>query len=225
MICDWQKIRTELDSTHKDIFVTFRGQKDGQNGNRLQGELKLTAGLAVVGIKENKAFIFHLSTQNYADFESACKMITEYLTNNSLITEVILSCRHFNQAEKEEPAKLDMSKELKESLKTLGFRWLRLDNNTDGSRCTSFIYRTGSKERGDSYEREKMTRLNTGQILIAKIAFKFITLVSDIHLTSKESRRGSASLMQTTRRSTRPMASSVPCESSIASWTRRLSIS
>lgn len=40
MICDWLHIRKELDTTDKDIFVTFRGAEKAQSGNRLQGILQ-----------------------------------------------------------------------------------------------------------------------------------------------------------------------------------------
>lgn len=114
-------------------------------------------------------------------------MITEYLTNNSLVKEVLFSFKHFNQPDDKGELKLAILETFKEHMKRVGYRWLRLDNNQDGTRWTCFIYRAGGKERGDSHERERQTRLKTGQLLIAKFLLKYVVTASHDPITSLQS--------------------------------------
>jgi hypothetical protein len=195
MICDWAHVRQQLDSTDKDIFVTFRGKDSGNKTSRVQGT-KCSSGLAIVGVKEQKAIIFHLSTLDEHDFEPSCRLITDYLTNNSLVKEVLFSFRHFNQPDNKGEPKLAILDTFKDHMKGVGYKWLRLDNNPDGSRWTCFIYRTGGKERGDSHERERQTRLKTGQLLIAKLQVKYLVTASHDLISSVQS---TASMLYLTR--------------------------
>lgn len=195
------------------------------SGQKVQGKSFLLSGLAVVGVKEQKAMIFHLSTLNFTEFEPACKLISEYLTNNSLVKEVLCGLRHYNQPDADGNDKLEMSKELKESMKQLGFKWAQMDNNADGTRATVFRYKAGARERDSSYERDRQIRLNTAQLLIAKINFKYFTLVSDNHVTSKEARRGIHHLTKTIHHLMPHMESYQPSEPSTETWTIRLSLS
>ena len=141
------------------------------------------SGLAIVGVKEQKAIIFHLSTLDIEDFEPSCKLVTEYLTNNSLVKEVLFSFKHFNQQDEKGESKLNMLEGFKERMKKIGYKWLRLDNHTDGSRWTCFIYRVGAADREKSHERERQTRLKTGKLLVAKLSIKYGAVASTSELT------------------------------------------
>jgi hypothetical protein len=151
-------------------------------------------GLAIVGVKEQKAIIFHLSTIEMKDFEPSTRLITEYLTNNSLVKEVLFSFRHFNQTDEKGEMKLNMLEAFKEHLKKIGYKWLRLDNHTDGSRWTCFIFRAGAKDRGDSHERERQTRLKTGQLLTSKLQLKYVVLASHDEIICQKSSKSNRPL-------------------------------
>lgn len=125
---------------------------------------------------------------------------------------------HYNQPDSEGNDKLEMSKDLKASMKELGFKWARMDNNIDGTRSTVFKYKAGARDRESSYERDRQVRLSTGQLLIAKIAFKYFTLVSDNHVTSKDARKGRYGLKKTTHHSTPHTVSYRQFEPFIRTW-------
>ena len=119
----------------------------------------------------------------------ACSLVTKYLTNNSKITEVNLSLKHFNQDEKGE-TKLKVSEFFRLKIKELGFKSKSTSQAANG-RFTIYSFRKSGK--GQEEESESFKRLNTGQLIGAKATVQYVIISSDAPIIYTGFSKGSSS--------------------------------
>jgi hypothetical protein len=83
--------------------------------------------------KSRRVIITHFSVQDFSNFEGYLREAVSYIFSTDSCTEIFLEFKHMLEEDK-----LVLANELKEGVKSVGFKWRMLVNNTDGSRHTIF---------------------------------------------------------------------------------------
>lgn len=83
--------------------------------------------------KSRRIVISHFSMQDFGQFDAYLKEAVSYIFSTDSCTEIFIQFKHIIEEEK-----LVLPVELKEGVKSVGFRWRMLVNNADGSRQTVF---------------------------------------------------------------------------------------
>lgn len=114
----WSDIVDKLELQDKEIFLTILKKN--------QTEAK---GFAVIGISEMTAQIIHLSVEDFDEFESALKLVIDYIFGEKSIEQIMISIKHV-----EDPVtnKLKLAPEIKKIMKNLEVKWKSLENTKSG---------------------------------------------------------------------------------------------
>ena len=138
-------------------------------------------GLAIISIKGSNAKIIHLSTHKKADFGDACKKVSDYVNNNSVITSVVFPIFHIPQ-EVDGKMKMKMDPFFGTEMKKANFKWKCLENMKDGKRATVYKYKGSAIDKTENEDSENvnrnMARLNTAKIQSSKIKFSHLLVLS-----------------------------------------------
>ena len=164
----WKDISEIIEQSDKEVIITFREEKSSS-----------MKGLAIISIKGPNAKIIHLSTHKKADFGDACKKVSDYVNNNSVITSVVFPIFHIPQ-EVDGQMKMKMDPFFGVEMKKANFKWKCLENMKDGKRATVYKYKGSTEDaKQDEVPHRSQVRLNTAKIQSSKIKFSHLLVLSD----------------------------------------------